>query len=255
MFDEGVLDAEILAAVRHVWHNETRPLLLSQLGLTALSDEAKEFVAEHSVSLKRHARQRLSEELRFVPMLRQGGGLAPAAETERMSDVDLERAYNAAVSAIPKRARRIRFEREVWRAFADPLPDGTLRAINATVSPSAVRQLGVGDQLLPDELPVTANETAISDAPDGGVTAVAVERAILNWCAEMKIDPSDLAVTLPTRPASGSAGTAGPTRAHGGAPDSPGFADVLRSIPREQLARVSIPGDVLLSIVERLVGR
>ena len=199
MFAEGDLDAEILAAVREAWEERRAPLLLSQLGLVSLSAPAKQFVQDNKVGLKRHIRARLADALRFVPMQREGGAFVPVNATEGLSDADLERAYRESVAATPPRPRRVRFDRDVWCAFRDPLPAGMRRAIDPATTPPAVRQIGPGDVLRPGELVLEPHETAISDDPGAEPAVMSVERAIRTWCDEKGVDPMRLAVSLVQR--------------------------------------------------------
>jgi hypothetical protein len=252
MYTENDLGAEISTATERWWKDEQAPLLISRLGLAELSDTAREFVRENKISLKRFIRSRLGETVRFVPMQRQGGGVAPIAETLALSDFQLESAY------VPKNAEShtegaiTRFYPEVWAAFRDPLPDGQKRILSLASGRPSVELKPVDAALADGQYAIEASDTAMTSHPEQPPSAAEIRSAITNWSEARGIHMDHL-----IRPSRGPGPAPRRQReSHGSGPlEAVSFLEALRAIPPLQLAKVSFPGDVVLSLLERFNQR
>lgn len=243
------LKREITAATLQAWESERSPLLISKLGLSGLSDEARQYVREQKISLKRFVRTHLLDSLRLVPMPRHGGGVAPLASTAGLSDSQLDAMFTPKKPENEVETRQPLFYSEVWAAFRDAVPDGQRRILRFE-DDKPVIYLQPCEKPLPEgEYSIDNSDTAITSHPDRPASAADIRAAITNWC-EAKGVPFE-SLMRPTRVASAKKDIRRPSATL----DSASFIAVFRSIPREQLAKISFPGDAVLSILERLDRR
>jgi hypothetical protein len=251
---EEDLDREIVLAVNKEWGDHRSPLLISQLGLARLSEPAKRFIKEQKLSLKRHVRTRLYEQLRFVPMLRQGGGVAPRAGTAHLTDEDLENAFAEYQRAKGSARQQTRFHPAIWAAFRDPMPPATRRIVSISSDELSVRQEPEGAAPGPNEHAIDPHETALTATSGEFPTAEDVRLAIVEWCREHQVELAKISIAPAPQPA----GSPRPTHRDVAPPtglQSLGLLEVLRMLPKEQLARLSVPGDVVLSILDHMSRR
>ena len=251
MFSEGALDAEIVSAVEGEWRQHNVPLLFSHLGLARISSEAKQFVKDHQISLKRYIKHRFDARLRLVPMQRQGGGVVPFELTKEWTDSQLEEAFEklqaTRATSVPK---RLSFKTEIWDAFIEPIPDGHHRVINLSSAVPVVR-LDVEDApKLDGDILIKQNE--ISSTPAGiRPDPEEARRAILEWGERHGLAREDLEAGAKQRPAKLSA--SGQKNSQDEKLSK--SVEFLRSLSKEELIRVIIPGDVVLAILERAQSR
>lgn len=254
MFDESRLDAEILDAIETEWRDNHVPLLFSQLGLARLSEEAKSFVKDNQVSLKRHIKARLADRLRLLAMTREGGGVVPLEETAGLSDSQLEEAYARFRATKAPTPRRVRFDPEIWNAFVTAVPEGSRRVASFAEGRPSVRLESQDVQLSDGDFPIESHDTAAAPTPDGAPDYDAARRAILDWASQHHVSRSQVEAD-PTQRFARSRQEEPVFR--GGLRDtrSVGFLEILRALPKDQLARLNVPGDVVLSILELMVRR
>lgn len=245
---------EIAEVVANHWNRPPGgPLLISKLGMR-LSPDTKAFISSSGYGLKRYMQEYLSDAIRFVPMRSRGGGVVPLADTAGLTDQQIEERYvdhlggSDPQNAIPK------YWGDVWRGFQTPLPDGAVRYV--VLEARGGPQVGTSAKGAP--LPANAklidpNDLVLPD-PEGTLPPrFAVQQAIENWCRREGVPVDSLIFT-------GSQ----PKRAIGNAANSErrfnaglkgGKVDVLSlglsALTREELARINIPADLVLTMLER----
>ncbi|HEX8583108.1 MAG TPA: hypothetical protein VF680_01700 [Allosphingosinicella sp.] len=245
---------ELPEIVQREWRDSQRPMLLSQLG-GRLSEAAKILVRTENVGLKRLIETHLSAELRLVPMPSQGGGVVPRAETEGMSDEELNSTYTKA-ETVPN------YEVEVFNAFKRHVSPGTRRFLILRPSELPLVRDQAEDQPAPESgYEIRSEDLAIIGEGASVATRVDTHHAIEAWCQRAEIDPKKLyriprlrtsnLVSEPTPIAS----RRPPLARDAGAGELSGLVQGLNAFTQAELARIQIPGDVLLSLLERLRNR
>lgn len=245
---------EITRIVGDAWDNPPGgPLLISKLGMR-LSPETKAVIASSGFGLKRYVQENLSDVIRFVPMRSRGGGVAPWAATKDLTDQQIEELYverpegTGAQSSVPK------YWGDVWRGFQTPLDDGTVRYVLLEAHGGPEVGTSSKDAPLPANAKLIDPKDLVLPSEDGTLPSrVTVHQAIENWCRREGVPVASLVFTrlhpkrvvgtalIPERKLySGTKGASSNARLLG-----------LHLLTREELARISIPADLVLAILER----
>ena len=234
---EGVVDAW--------WENNQVPVLLSKLG-SLLSPETQRLVRDEKIGLKRFIAL-YSPGIRLLEMGRHGGGGAPNEETIEFTDEELSKIFENKrkledVDRIPS------YDVLVWRAFRTPLSPGERRFLK--IDPDD--RIELRQMEAPEEAPEepTYFEVKADDLShlQGNLPATArdVHNAIKAW-AEGKTDFNNLIKSHEHRGLNAKAKLM--DRQVG--LDVDGIIANLRGFTKDELARISIPADVILSFLER----
>lgn len=255
MHSSALANQEIEKAVTDEWNRSPGgPLLISKLGMR-LSPETKATISSSGYGLKRYVQEYLAETIRFVPMRSRGGGVVPSAKSEGLTDQQIEDRYvDRPESADPQNVIP-KYWGEVWRGFQTPLPEGTIRYVlldahghpevgtsqKDAQTPANAKLIDLNDLVLPKQDGLPPSRTA-------------VHQAIENWCRREGVPVSSLIFTrsqpkrpiasisaLDRRPASGVKGEKNIAVSLG-----------LNLLTREELARINIPADLVLAILERV---
>ena len=250
MYSNEDLDHEIISAVKAQWIKDHCPLLISFLGLSHLSADAKKQLREEGVGLKRFVKNRLSDRVRFIPMIRHGGGFAPVEETNDITNAELEQAYSrvqAKKAVVPHSS----FDKALWAAFSDPMPPLNRRLAGFRDGRWHVRLASKDEPLAPDEVAIEPEDLP-SVMPDSSSTAgAATRRALLEWSRKHRIDRVTINSTVAPRPVEApKPNVLSHSLASGEGADA--LVKLLQSLPKDQLARLMVPGDLIASILERM---
>lgn len=254
MYSVDDLNREIITAVEGVWNDDDQPLLISKLGKDFLSDDGRAFLREESIALGRHIKGRLAGEIRYLKMPREGGGVVPLEKTKNLTDEELERKY------VPKRKEQIewapppKFYEDLWAAFRDPLAEGLRRVVHWSESGRPEVVVKPKDEPLSEgDFAIDSHDTAITSDSDKKPNAAEVRTAITNWAEvngisleKMTYSPASR-LTSARRPPSALPRDASDTL--------PSFVGILRTMSRDQITRLSFPGDVMLHILERHIKK
>jgi hypothetical protein len=251
VYTEKKLKEEIKKAVSDAWLANT-PVLLSNLGLNEISQEGRSYIRENGIRLKHFVRSELADEVRFVPMKRYGGGLVPLKGTEGLSDRDLEARYVPKVAVPSVEGRRPRFHADVWAAFRDALPNDQRRVLSTAAGEPKLQLKSLSAAIAEDEHAIEKSDLAAGTHDGQPASAAEIRAAITNWCEANGVHIDDL---MQPAQATEFDDTRERRSRHGVQSASISFLQVLRAVPRERLATISIPGDVLLSVMERLNRR
>lgn len=245
MSSEAGIANEIDLVVNAWWDKHQSPVLLSKLG-SLLLPETQQLVRDGKMGLKRFIAL-YNPSMRLLEMGRHGGGVAPAEKAAGKSEDDLERAFEnqrrlETVDRIPS------YDSLVWRAFRAPIVAGERRFLKVDPGEKIELREVESSAAFPDN--GTYLEIKPSDLShlDGELppTARDIHDAIMKW-AEGRTDLRNLTKSSDTRAPVANVQFKGAPRSS--ALDSLIFG--LRGFTREELARISIPADVLLSMLER----
>lgn len=252
MANSSELTEEILRIVADEWKHKGLPLLLSVLG-ARLSESAKNHVRANNIALKRFISENASDRTRLLRMERHGGGVAPLAETDGMSDDRLEAIFE---SAAPLRTMP-RYKFRVWRAFSDAVPVGARRFLS--ILASGVVQ--VTDTMEAEHLE-GAHEVLSSDIVPDDIERYASARheAIVSWAARNGVDHSKLImVRTPEVPGVqrsvsivSQSDSTPPTSSDAA---SASISRLLGLLTKDELARIQIPADLVLAVLERAIRK
>jgi hypothetical protein len=235
---------DIPRAVSEYWQDFGCPVLLSVLG-GRLSPEARAELRIINKTLGKYIREHLADRVRFFVIPTKGDAAAPVLETIGISELDLSRRYQNNV-----RSRTVvanpRFHPDVWAAFSRPLQE-VKRYLNVAEGRRPhLNEIALSDEARPDWLEVT-----LSDLPDvqlgPGVEPGPVANAIRAWASKHQIDIDLLYV--PSR------SEVAPSIPQGVGRSTPSIVDTLSLLEPHELARINIPADVVLSLIQRISGK
>lgn len=245
MPDEIDIGQEIVSVVLAEWVERKLPMPLSSVG-SRISEAARVILRGQNITLRRFVADHLNDQIRLVPMRKQGGGVAPVAETATLSDSELEELYeNRPQDDQPQ------FFPVVWKAFREPIPDGTVRYLVAPVGEkTGFRDVRVGGQAPIASYPIEPEYIVTKDAPNPNAATV---DSINKWrdCHGVSLDRlsytrQDLSqVHHPDRQVRSRI----PMRQSGD------LSDILLILTPEELARIQIPADIVLAALRRSQGR
>jgi hypothetical protein len=239
--------AAIEQTVAAWWAEYRAPLLLSKLGGLIPSEIQKNLRLER-IPLKRFIRDELEGRVRLLKMPRLGGGVSPWNETKGISEGDLERMFEE------RRRERLeqripRYNALIWDAFRTPLLDGRRRFVRIGDA-GEIELSEVGDDA---EVPTGDGwiEVAQQDLghvpPAGHPMARDMDGAIRRW-AEGKIEANKLVQPTGEQPKSFQVRRGKENRSLSSLST---VISGLEGFTNEELARIQIPADVLLSILRR----
>lgn len=236
---------EIEEVVRGWWDKHQAPVLLSKLG-SLLSSDVQSTIQDEKIGLKRFI-SAYCENLRLLEMGRHGGGVAPLEKSAGRTEEELERAFESQrklenVGRIPS------YDSLVWRAFRSPISNGERRFLKIDPNERVeLRQIESSDEGPNDPLWF---EVKADDIPkfENGIPATAreIHDAIKAW-SEGKVELDHL-IKL-NNPKIGD----GDRKIHKIQRESALdlLLNGLRIFSRDELARINVPADVLLSVLER----
>jgi hypothetical protein len=143
----------------------------------------------------------------------------------------------------------MRFSPDIWDAFSQTIPEGKRWLVDLAGTAPSLRLADAETQPSAGELVIEADDTAAYSCPDAAPDPRNVKRAIAEWAKKNGVELSRLEaepVTLERMPSSIDpvAKTARP------APKTVGLIDALKSLPKDQLEKIQLPGDVVLSLLE-----
>jgi hypothetical protein len=170
-----------------------------------------------------------------------------------LTDAELEQAY--AKSRVQKvTPPRLRFHREIWAAFRDPLRAG-IRAAAFRNGHWHIRDVTNVELLDPDEIEISQGDLPLPTSTGFPPTGFEIRSALLAWCEKNSVDVANIqfesSLLQPDGP-DRSLHRPRSTLQTGTGAESISFINFLRSLPQKELERVMIPGDVFVSILERL---
>ncbi|MFD1613425.1 hypothetical protein ACFSCW_16615 [Sphingomonas tabacisoli] len=239
------LAAELEKAITNWWDAHQSPILLSKLG-GLLSSDIQARIREEKVGLKRFLAEELPQ-MRVLALGRHGGGVAPADKIDGQTDQEITANFEARrrrelVDRIPS------YDRSVWQAFRTRIEDGVRRFLRVQKG-EKVEALEVS----PEESPPPGEEwIEITPADLQHLTLAApsardIHNAIQSW-ARGRLDPT----LLERAPEIRSAYTSeSPARSFGRVGTLESVVVGLKGFTRDELARIQVPADVLLSLLER----
>ena len=240
---------EIAARADEYWRATNRPMLLSNLG-TSLSPRAKQVARETRGSLNKFIEFEMPHQLRLLPLIVHGGGVAPADATRDVSDADLESRVPPPQRKSDSVRRQPYFYASIWRLFSSPWPGG-LPYIDLTEGGEPVLH-NVEDQstALPDWIPVKPDDLPAPSDESGGLQPSEIAESIRRWASLHSIDTRKLrpeATSEPARiplrkPPEGAKRHGSPLRS---------LEHFLSTLEPHELSRFSLAGDLLLDLLRR----
>jgi hypothetical protein len=255
MYSSEELTQEIVSAVNAEWNRAKSPLLISKLGLSGLSNEARAHLRDEKTPLKRFIKDKISDKIRIVTMPRQGGGVVPAAETTGMSDDEICARYERTREPRTDRQMPPKFFPDVWAAFRDRMPDGKIIVVSGVDrSEPELRSEVQGYEPAENEYVIESFETAITVDADKYPTAAEIRKAIVSWASKNHIPISTLMYT-PSSPNSLPSTIRSVKDARANRARDVGFIEILESLSKDQLAKLAFPGDVILSVLRHYVQK
>jgi hypothetical protein len=241
MPDEIDISEEILGVVQDEWARRTLPMPLSSVG-SKISEAARVILRGQNITLRRYIADHLRDKIRLVPMVKQGGGVAPAVETATQSDSELEDLYqNRPQTDQPQ------FFPVVWKAFREPIAEGSGRYLTAPVGrKTGFRDVRTGGEAPPESYPIEPEYIVPHDAPNPNATTVA---SINKWRESHGVPLERLAYTRqeqsylhePERE----------VRARSSARHDGDLSEILLVLTPEELSRIQIPADIVLAALRR----
>lgn len=238
------LASDVEGIVRGWWTANQAPVLLSKLG-SLLSENSQVLIRIEKLPLKRFIQDVLADRLRLVSLPRHGGGVAPLEETRGLSDDQLSEAFES------QRRRQIsnripRYNALIWDAFRTPLTEGRRRFVRVGLQGQIeVREIANEDDALEGDGWIEVHQDNLPLSDGGPPSIREMDDAIRHW-ADGKIDTRRL-LHVSTAPSAGQV-------AQRPRPPMATLDSVivgLRVFTTEELARIQIPADVVLSLLER----
>ncbi|NTE84284.1 hypothetical protein G6M12_22235 [Agrobacterium tumefaciens] len=238
------INNQIKAAVEAEWNASEGPLLISQLGMR-LDSATKEALSQTGIGLKRYVREHLEGSVRFVPMKSHGGGLVPVEKTNDLTDSQVEARYKPASMKLSSPSEIPRYHRDVWRAFRDELNANEARYIVFKDGKSP-RLVDVSEGAAHPEgaAPVQRDDIVQPGSDSSPPSRETVHEAIQSWRIRENIPQEDLEFVMPPKPKE-------LTRGH----EADTVIKNLDLLTRDELARISIPADLVFLMLERARAR
>ncbi|MCP3735025.1 hypothetical protein M9979_09105 [Sphingomonas sp. RP10(2022)] len=247
------IEREVLAE----WDSARRPLLISRLGMR-LTPDTKAVLNESGLGLKRYIQRHLGGSVRLVPMKGRGGGAAPVDRTVGIADDELETSYDDRTDAGSHRIDVPQFWGDIWRGFQTALAEGDVRYVvfNAAGNPE-VRDVRHDTPPPAGAWPIEPDDLALAPSGEPRPSRAAVYHAIQNWCRRTGVAVERLTFD---RAAPAPAGRLDPSGEPSRRPatrsgDRPSFMQGIDLLSRDELARISIPADLVLAMLERSGAR
>jgi hypothetical protein len=250
---------EIHRVILDEWITWQRPLLISQLG-SLLSPPTKAAISETGHGLKRYIQESLEDRVRLVPMKNRGGSVAPLKETRDYSDAELEELYNKRSEPVSSTVQIPMYWGDVWRGFQKDLDEGSVRYIIVEPSGRPVVVDAPEGAALPEHAKLIERSDLVLSAPgEARPSRMSVQQAIENWCVREGVPSNTFEFIRPqysqrpeafAEPAKKTAATVSSKNDR--------VSSLMRGIDllnREELARISIPADLVLAILERSSSR
>lgn len=235
------LDSIPEVATQH-WEQYRSPLLLALLG-EQLSRETRSYVKTHFRNLGDCIVRVFSGTIRLIRIPGHDLAAAPTAATSEFSDDDLVRSFQQAKPS--GSSSRKSYAKAVWRGFFRPVGE----------TPRFIEVPENGEPVLHDNSPpegavsnwfeVVSDDLSEIQPGVGPARANSIEQAILKWAAKHSIPPSRLESERTEKTYSRTEAVS----------RSGGILELQRALgvfEPSELARISIPGDVLLSLIKRL---
>lgn len=261
MTSESPADREIAKVILDEWERSGRPLLTSRLGMRLTADTKAELSASGH-GLKRYIQENLSDVVRIVPLRGRGGGVAPIVETENLTDQQIEERFVSRPDVIDSRFTIPKYWGDVWRGFQTPLPENAVRYILLEAFGGPVVQTTSKDASMPPNAKlIDTNDLVLPEANGPLPPKIAVHRSIENWCLRESVPIGSLVYSRPENSTEGHPGAVEAQRstnktATGGRSDRSSFLmQGLNLLNRDELSRINIPADLVLTMLERANSR
>lgn len=253
---------EIEQVVADEWSRSGRPLLISRLGMR-LSPETKMALSASGHGLKRYMQEHLSDTIRFLPMRGRGGGVAPLAGTEGLTDQQIEERHVDRPEIANPKYEVPQYWGEVWRGFQTPMPDDMVRYVLLEAFSGPVVGMSPKDAQLPANAKlIDSNDLILPDEGGPLPPRAVVHQAIQNWCIRENVPVASLIFPQhqsrkPVKDFSESDSVK--SRSTSVLPENGGKSSYLMRglnlLNREELSRINIPADLVMAILERSASR
>lgn len=235
------LETEIKVAVQSQWDTKGIPTVLAMLG-GRLSEKAKAELRVTNQPLAKYIRHRMSDSIRLVTANSGADLAAPVSETSALNDSELEQVYLN--GRAPSNASRptVRFKSAVWNSFLHPISD-VRRFVELSENGEArAHDVAKGEKPHERWLEVESADLPPFDAETGKASWAAIATSIRAWAENKKVPLDDLQVSEKVAVSA--------VRAEVSGSDLPivALAKALRGLDAGQLARISIPADVILTL-------
>lgn len=228
---------KISELAKEKWKNSRNIILISQLG-ASLGDEYRKFMAQSEGSVKKYIISHSGEGFRYIPFKSKGGAIAPKAEVESLSDEDLEACYGSKLDELSGEKVPL-YLRDVWFAFQSVIDGGDKRFV--CFSPDGPPKI-LSQRECPDkkyEFYEILESDLVLDKEK-----LSINKKIQNWAARNSINLSRI-----TRVARGGGKTITNEAVGSG---QAVFINFFSMISKEDLRRINIPADIVLSVMERI---
>ena len=254
---------EIAKIIVDEWEAHRRPLLISKLGML-VSPDAKLALAETGHGLKRYIEENLEKRVRLVPMRGRGGGAVPLEETKIYSDAQVEDLYVRRTDDAADQPPVPMYWGDVWRGFQTELADGSVRYLRLEASGGPeVADAPEGAPLPAHARLIERNDLVLAKQGEPRPPRMSVHQAIENWCrrvgvpldsvkferaahprrAEPSVEPRRRPVDRSIRPNGRDRDTIA------------ALVHAMDLLSRDELARINVPADLVLAILERSGSR
>jgi hypothetical protein len=238
------LMTDIPRAVGDYWERRGAPVLLSALG-SFLPEQSKFELRTIKKTLLTYIHEHLQSEVRTLLIPGKAHAVVPLSASSELSDAELVRRYYAqSVDRSP--SVNPRFFPEVWSALSRPLQDARrFLKLREGFRPQLVE---IGPSEEPEEGLVEVLPADIAEKEEGTLSNGAlIADAIRRWADKNKVELSRLLIPTRDEPAPQ------PRRAtQTGSLDA--LVASLNLLQPHELARISIPADVVLSLLQRLAA-
>jgi hypothetical protein len=252
MYSIDNLTSEIFEIASLGWQRLGKPVFLANLG-GRLSKEAKTQLQLTGLPLKSFMEQYLSNRLRLISMGDTGDVVVPkGADTDRLTDEYLMGLHVKKPRLLSTRPPPIRYMAGVWKAFELPmssqkryieLRDGREAVCHNVDSETAAPPNSF--EVVPEDLPPIDPYRNIASPPH-------IFRAIRVWAEKHQIDTARLREAperSSTEGASPSSLSANAIASNNNAMER--LRNFLEILEPDDLARISIPSEVLLHLLKR----
>lgn len=226
--------------VLEYWKDYQKPWLLASLG-GRIGAEAREVARKESATLGDYIELRFPDDVRIVTIPGHDKAAVPKDRTEELTDADLVNAFKSKRGRV---ASKRSYARNVWKAFYRPIAQGRryveLRADDEPlIHEESDQHVSCENwyEVLPSDLQGIVGLT-------GADRTKAIESAIMAWAEKSSIDLDRLSALRESKETHDAI-----------APKSEGIGSLVQGLlvlEPSELARISIPGDVFLSVLRRL---